>query len=99
MVGEGGGGPIFWKTPPETALLSTYVSTLWLQPFYTFFDECTGGGWEGGGPKKRVNRVVSPSLIKNGQNKHVSKIRTFPKMIASIKGIESRNRLKTFWRK
>jgi hypothetical protein len=26
--GEGGGGSIFWKTP-DTALYSTYVSTLW----------------------------------------------------------------------
>jgi hypothetical protein len=27
LVGEGGGGSIFWKTP-DTALYSTYVSTL-----------------------------------------------------------------------
>jgi hypothetical protein len=26
--GRGGGGSIFWKTP-DTALYSTYVSTLW----------------------------------------------------------------------
>jgi hypothetical protein len=29
LGGEGGGGSIFWKTP-DTALYSTYVSTLWL---------------------------------------------------------------------
>jgi hypothetical protein len=28
LGGEGGGGSIFWKTP-DTALYSTYVSTLW----------------------------------------------------------------------
>jgi hypothetical protein len=28
--GEGGGGSIFWKTP-DTALCSSYVSTLWLR--------------------------------------------------------------------
>jgi hypothetical protein len=27
-TGEGGGGSIFWETP-DTALYSTYVSTLW----------------------------------------------------------------------
>jgi hypothetical protein len=28
--GVGGGGSIFWKTP-DTALYSTYLSTLWLR--------------------------------------------------------------------
>ncbi len=28
LGGEGGGGSIFWKTP-DTALYSTYISTLW----------------------------------------------------------------------
>jgi hypothetical protein len=30
---RGGGGSIFWKTP-DTALYSTYVSTLWPGAFY-----------------------------------------------------------------
>jgi hypothetical protein len=32
---RGGGGSIFWKTP-DTALYSTYVSTLWLYPSGNF---------------------------------------------------------------
>jgi hypothetical protein len=31
---KGGGGSIFWKTP-DTALYSTYVSTLWIGTYCT----------------------------------------------------------------
>jgi hypothetical protein len=46
LGGEGVGRPIFWKTP-DTALYSTYVSTLWFTPsiqnvvFDLFFQKLT----------------------------------------------------------
>ncbi len=54
--GGGGGGSIFWKTP-DTALYSTYVSTLW--PYVSADDSCVGARDAGVGVLLRMRALCS----------------------------------------